>query len=420
MLRVIRKMTEQDFVTQITVPRELVGDTTENSYIIKLKDGVDINKINLPDKIKIKHRYDATNTIHIEAPVSDLHLIEDQAVNFASIETDAEYKVACLDTATIINDNQYFAQESSQTIGAFQTRIGSDRNSVLTGYQKSDFSKEDINVFVVDTGISLHPDLNVVGGRNFTTSDPDDWVDRHGHGTHVAGLIGAKNNDFGIVGGAPGVKLWAIKVLSDGGGGSLANIIAGLTWIYQNRFTVWDGLAIVNMSLSGPASNALDQVIDWITYMGIIVVSAAGNEAIHTGLRSPARSPRSLTVGATAESPNYSQLAFYSNFGPNVKILAPGNTITSTYLNGKYATMSGTSMAAPIVTGIMALILATQPVVEKGRNTARFVENAYLYMYLESMKLVPLYYDGSQGTNNRVKIPAGLECTNVSLWAGRY
>ena len=93
----------------------------------------------------------------------------------------------------------------------------------------------DADVAIVDTGIALHPDLNVVGGMNCSTSDPTAWRDQQSHGTHVAGIVGALDNDIGVVGVAPGVRLWAVKFLNDSGFGYISWYVCGLDWILAQR-----------------------------------------------------------------------------------------------------------------------------------------------------------------------------------------
>jgi len=393
----------------------------KNSWLIKFKDGYNAKSFKWPKCVNVQHDFAASNAIHIDCPLHDLYQIEEQLDGIEVIEPDAEYKPTCLETRQIITDNQYLVQ-NTQTTGAFIERIGAHKSSQKSGDSAGLdplSGRANINVFVVDTGIYPHDDLNVVGGRDFTTSNPDDWTDRYGHGTHVAGIIGAKDNDFGIVGVAPGVRLWAVKVLSDAGGGTLAGIVAGLNWIAETRDQLWTGYGIVNMSLSGPASSVLDGAINDLINQGIIVVVAAGNDSTNASIFSPARTPNAVTVGATGPNPAYNTLANYSNYGTIVDILAPGSSITSTYRGGGYATMSGTSMACPVVAGTFALQLSTQSIVDAGKRTARFVDNARIHLILTSMNYATAkYYDGTKAFNDRIQ--RNVECTNVSVWAGMY
>lgn len=208
--------------------------------------------------------------------------------------------------------------------------------------------------WVVDTGIDLyHPDLNVDVGlsRTFvrTGQDAETPNDFHGHGTHVAGIMAAKDNDFGVVGVAAGNKVVAVKVLSSSGWGWWSDLIAGLDYISKT------GKAgdVVNMSLGGEVSTAVDQAVISLGAKGFLVVVAAGNSRANANTFSPARANgrNVFTVSAHDVNDNF---ASFSNFGnPPIDYCAPGVSIYSTYKNGSYATMSGTSMAAPHVAGIL-------------------------------------------------------------------
>lgn len=208
--------------------------------------------------------------------------------------------------------------------------------------------------WVIDTGIDFeHPDLNVDVSKsksfiNGVTSADDE----NGHGTHVAGIIGAKNNDFGILGVASGANLVALKVLGKDGKGTLSSIIQALSYVNAN------GKAgdVVNMSLGeDQVSDILDQQVQATAARGILVSIAAGNEAKAANLYSPGRANGNniFTVSATDSLDNF---ATFSNFGNDVvDFAAPGVRILSTYHEGRYARMSGTSMAAPHVAGLLLL-----------------------------------------------------------------
>lgn len=208
--------------------------------------------------------------------------------------------------------------------------------------------------WIVDTGIDLyHPDLNVDVNLSKTfvrtgidSTTPNDF---HGHGTHVAGIIAAKDNDFGVVGVAAGNKVVAVKVLSSNGSGWDSDVIAGLDYIGK-RGKQGD---VVNMSLGGEVSPSLDQAVVALGAKGIFVVVAAGNSRVNANTFSPARANGKNVFTVSAHDVN-NNFASFSNFGnPPVDYCAPGVSIYSTYKNGSYATMSGTSMAAPHVAGIL-------------------------------------------------------------------
>ena len=208
--------------------------------------------------------------------------------------------------------------------------------------------------WVIDTGIdSDHPDLNVDVGRsaNFVTLDLNTIEDFNGHGTHVAGTIAALDNDIGVVGVAPGAPVAGIRVLGTLGFGSTSDVIAGVDHVAANAAPG----DVANMSLGGGASDALDSAVRAAADRGILFVLAAGNDSADANTTSPARveHPNVWTVSATDETDGF---ASFSNFGnPPVDCAAPGVGVLSTYLNGGYETLSGTSMAAPHVAGILLL-----------------------------------------------------------------
>ena len=207
-----------------------------------------------------------------------------------------------------------------------------------------------IKVAVIDTGIDVkHPDLlgNLKGGVS-TVSYTSSFNDDNGHGTHVAGTIGAANNSVGVVGVGPQIDLYAVKVLDRRGSGYLSDIIEGLDWAAAN------GIQVVNMSL-GTSSNVQsfrDAVIR-AKAAGITLVAAAGNSGGAVGY--PAAYPEVIAVSATDANNN---IASWSSRGAEVDLAAPGVNIFSTYKGQTYATLSGTSMASPHVAGVVALVLS--------------------------------------------------------------
>ncbi len=204
--------------------------------------------------------------------------------------------------------------------------------------------------WIIDSGIDLdHPDLNVdvTRSRSFVTTSttPDD---QNGHGSHVAGTVGAKNNTIGVVGVVPGVKLVSVRVLDRKGSGTTTGVIAGVDYVKAN------GKAgdVANMSLGGGVSDALDLAV--FNASAIVKFAlAAGNESDNANNHSPARvnGTNIYTVSAMDSSDKW---AYFSNFGnPPVDYCAPGVNVYSTYKDGGYATLSGTSMASPHVCGLL-------------------------------------------------------------------
>ena len=225
-------------------------------------------------------------------------------------------------------------------------------NILQTGYGRGDLQPTK-TVWIIDTGIDLdHPDLNVdtERSRSFVTGQPS-ADDLNGHGTHVAGIIGAKNNNVGVTGVASGARLVALKVLDQLGEGKLSGIIQAVNYVLQNGKSG----DVVNMSLGGEGVSAtLERVILQAANAGILFAIAAGNDGVDSDAYSPARVNHAnvFTVSAMSRT---NRFASFSNFGPSVDVCAYGVSITSTYKDGKYATLSGTSMAAPHVAGLLLI-----------------------------------------------------------------
>ncbi len=253
----------------------------------------------------------------------------------------------------------------------------------------------DVDIAIIDTGIDLtHPDLNVAGSTDCAGSSPcldGAGDDGHGHGTHVAGTAAAEANGIGVVGVAPGARLWGVRVLNDNGSGYTSWIIAGIDWVTDRA----DTIAVANMSLGGQGfSTAMREAIQASVARGVVFVVAAGNDGQDVFGRdgrfgtsddfSPAAYPEVATISALADSdgsyggtgPDTSRgpddsFATFSNFsrseppgnpvtspGAAIDLMLPGVDIYSTYLNDGYRTFSGTSMASPHAAGLAALYIA--------------------------------------------------------------
>jgi subtilisin family serine protease len=256
--------------------------------------------------------------------------------------------------------------------GIIRSYASSNANLDIDG---SDDFRVDVDVAVVDTGIDFqHPDLNVMGGVDCSGGSPIKGScsaggdDNHYHGTHVAGTIGALDNGIGVVGMAPGARLWAVKVLNSQGSGYTSWIVAGIDWVVAQG-----NIEVLNMSLGGAGtSQAYLDAINNAVNNGVVVVVAAGNESADANGYSPAFVPAAITVSAlsdfdglpgglaaaTCRADEDDTFANFSNYGSAVDMIAPGVCITSTYPieQGEYGTISGTSMASPHVAGAAALL----------------------------------------------------------------
>ncbi|MBN1520907.1 MAG: S8 family peptidase [Candidatus Aureabacteria bacterium] len=212
-----------------------------------------------------------------------------------------------------------------------------------------------VKVAVLDTGIDTdHPDLidnlNFGGGTNII-KPARSYDDDNGHGTHVAGIIAAVNNDIGVVGVAPDVSLYGVKVLNRNGSGWLSDIMAGLEWCINNQIDV------VNMSLGTDYNEPLFQdAVKKVYEEGIVQVAAAGNDGGDVDY--PAAYDEVIAVSAVDSGDDR---ASWSSYGKEVLLAAPGVSIKSTYKGGGYKVLSGTSMASPHVAGCAALILEKNP-----------------------------------------------------------
>ncbi|MGE5592901.1 MAG: S8 family peptidase [Betaproteobacteria bacterium] len=212
-----------------------------------------------------------------------------------------------------------------------------------------------VRVAVLGTGIDMsHPDLkaNIDGGFD-CINETANVIDDNGHGTHVAGIIAASNNDLGVVGVAPEARLYAVKAFDSRGQGQVSDIVQGVEWCIANR------VQIINMSFGTvDSSKALAMAIEKAAQTGIIMVAAAGNDGRRDNVLYPARDPNVIAVAASTRD---DRIASFSNSGEQVAMAAPGEDIYSTYREGGYKSLTGTSMACPHVTGAAALLLSVSP-----------------------------------------------------------
>jgi subtilisin family serine protease len=235
-----------------------------------------------------------------------------------------------------------------------------------------------IKVAIIDTGIDLdHPDLNVVGNVNFV-NEKKSGDDDNGHGTHVAGILAALDNDIGVAGIAPGAELYAVKVLDRGGSGWMSDVIAGIGWAADN------GMDVANMSLGAKGtSSALHTAIINARDAGVTIVVAAGNDNADANDYIPATYDEVITISAIVDSDGQpgelgdpteygadDTFASFSNWGADIDLAAPGVDIYSTWKGADYKTMSGTSMACPHVAGAAALYIAQYRVTHEGTSPA--------------------------------------------------
>jgi subtilisin family serine protease len=282
---------------------------------------------------EIIYRYHLVNAMAILVPQSAIPGLR-QNPNVAVIEPDLEVE---------ITDSELDAAWGVKHIGS-----GTLHDAGIKGTS--------VRVAVVDTGIDYtHPDLsaNFVGGFDFVNNDPDP-MDDHGHGTHIAGIIAAMDDDNGVIGVAPEAALYGIKVLGSAGSGSWSGVIAGIEWATDN------GIQVTNNSYSGGVDpgTIVKAAFDNSYALGVLHIASAGNSGNCDGTgettRWPARYP---SVVATTATDSRDLRACFSSTGLDVELSAPGVSVNSTYLGGGYRFLSGTSMASPHVVGSAALVI---------------------------------------------------------------
>jgi subtilisin len=257
----------------------------------------------------------------------------------------------------------------AQSLPTGVNRVDGDLSSTKSGDGRGVVN---VDIGIMDTGIDLnHPDLNVYRQVTFvsgTSSGNDD----NGHGTAVAGIAAAKDNSQGVVGLAPGARLWAIKVLDSNGIGSSSNIIKGIDYVTQHA----NEIDVVNLSFGAVGQNkALHSAIIKSVAAGVTYTAAAGNEAIDASSVFPASYPEVIAVSAIVDTDGKcggisgisttvgkdDSFASFSNYGSVIDLAAPGVLIKTTAKGSSYTTFSGTSVSTPHVTGAVALYKSEHP-----------------------------------------------------------
>ncbi|MEH6625029.1 MAG: S8 family serine peptidase [Motiliproteus sp.] len=231
------------------------------------------------------------------------------------------------------------SDSGGQTVPYGITRVGGTQNG------------SGLHAWVIDTGIDLdHADLNVGNGKNFVLRGKNSADDGDGHGTHVAGIIGALDNDLDVVGVAAGAILHPVRVLDNSGSGTIDGVVAGVDWVAANASSG----DCANMSLGARGSFAsLEDAVANAANTGIRFALAAGNSSDDANNFSPAKvnGTNIYTVSAIDDNDDFASFSNYGN--PPVDFAAPGVSVLSTKKGGGTTTKSGTSMAAPHVCGLL-------------------------------------------------------------------
>ena len=270
-------------------------------------------------------------------------------------------------------------------------RIEADESSTRAGDGQGSVN---VNVAILDSGLGPHSDLNIAGGKNCNTGTS--WADQGGHGTFAGGVIGAKDNNFGTVGVAPGARLWGVRVANKSGSIQTSQMLCGLDWVLSTRSDAdpANDIQVANMSLNGPGEDdgacgtlnkdAVHRAICAGSQAGVTFVASAGNNTADFGGLVPGNYDEVLATtamndydgqpGGTGTFPQPSRCglaasnpddtpATYSNFTTGSEaahtVAAPGTCIHSTWPGDTWAIWFGTSFAAPHAAGVVALCVST-------------------------------------------------------------
>ncbi|OAA65936.1 subtilisin-like protease [Niveomyces insectorum RCEF 264] len=284
----------------------------------------------------------------------------------------SDHEVAYVEQDAIVR-KQALASEMNAPSGL--TRISHADYDEPGGYVYDVSAGYGIVAYIVDTGILLtHMDFQgrAVFGASFVDDDPNPFTDQDGHGSHVAGIVGGRT--YGV---AKNVQLVSVKVLSPTGQGAISAVIAGLNWVATNvTGEGLNGRAVVNLSFGGAQSRAVNDATAQLAEVGIVPCVAAGNGGEDATSWSPASAPGAIVVGAINQLNDVR--SSFSNYGSVLSVYAPGELVLSVGIATNYATsvQSGTSMAAPHVTGLAAYLMALENITEPALVRERILQLA--------------------------------------------
>ncbi len=350
------------------------------SYVVLVKEGRDPAKVATADGVAPTQVWLEVGGFAADLTTQQVNRLRaDAAVE--SVEVDGVF-------ASIRDRSSSPLEQPAQAVKAAVRRVGGleSPTAKIDGIDE----RIDVDIAILDGGIQPdHPDLNVVGGQN-CAGNGKSWDDRDGHGTMVAGFAAAKDNSIGVVGVAPGARLWAVRVARPDGTINDSALLCGLDWVIKHA----NKIEVANMSLGGivgvdepakelspcgarPKSRTHEAICE-LTRRGVTTVVAAGNQSIDASMYVPAAYPEVIAVSAMADFDGQpgglaalpsvclpealdDHFAFFSNYGAPVDIAAPGVCVTSTFPGSQYAFSDGTSFATPFVAGAAALYISTHP-----------------------------------------------------------
>lgn len=284
-------------------------------------------------------------------PRTIMSVYNEEAVSY--VEQDVYTQLNYVIEKTVPVQKRAPASQNQATTGL--SRISKAAVGGANSYTFDDSAGEGITIYVVDTGVmTTHQDFGGRATMGFSSIANEEDTDLNGHGSHVAGTCAGST--FGV---AKKADIIGVKVLNADGAGRNSFVLDGMQFVADDaRANNRSGKAVMNMSLGGPTSGAVNTAINRVRAAGVLPVVAAGNENADTATTSPGSAPGAYTVGAIDQTTDAK--ASFSNFGPLVDIYAPGVRVTSVGIqsNTAQSTLSGTSMASPHVAGVAAYLMA--------------------------------------------------------------
>lgn len=313
------------------------ANDASDRVIISFKENIDYDLLEEMGA-EIHEEFDAISAVSVTLP-------NEQLVQTASNDSSIEY-----------------VEENSIVTAAGQTTTWGYRTVKANTATSLGYTGKGVKIAIIDSGInSKHPDLKVAGGVS-KVENSSAFTDGNGHGTHVAGVIGAQNNSIGTVGVAPDSLIYSVKVLSANGVGTLEGVVAGIQWAIDQK------VDIINMSLTTINDDkALRDIAQKAYEAGIVVIAASGNErekGLYNDVLYPARFSSVIAVGSVSK---LNKLSYFSNYGASQELVAPGEGILSSFTDSKttsnedYAISEGTSVASPFVAGTFAQYMEAYP-----------------------------------------------------------
>ncbi len=339
--------------------------------IVSAQSGVDkqrmIERFRAIERFRMIERFDYDNALYGFAwTIEDLEGSSDYQEFLDALANDPDVLWFEPDFDMTSPDANPTSSGSGQEVPWSVAAVGGQTSWAVSGDGQGDVN---VQVYVLDTGVAKadngdpNDDLALVENIDYREG-MDDAKDYDGHGTHVAGIIGAVDDNDGLVGLAPGARIHNLKVLDDNGSGDVSQVIAAIEYITSQKLANPSTPMVANLSLGEDVGNnvfsALDEAVSASVAAGVVYVVAAGNQGTTASNVTPAKVDAAITVGSYAFNGSFSD---FSNYGPKVDILAPGEGILSMSPagSGNNVTMTGTSMAAAHVTGAVALYLGQNP-----------------------------------------------------------